>query len=250
MARGNSGAGGVLVLAIAVIAGSFLLKLAWTVFVAILILSPVVLVGAWLIAFLNVLARTAPPGRNAFGFTAEEHVDVERRYALLTQLEGQEHAALVQGGNLAKRNDGYFQERSDLARTLNAKIQALRPQIAKARADLQVIQVKPDLRKGHYVRGVARFRVLSTAMVLAIVTMNALMYMRPELFVVIGTAMDDFAKVTSLPALLLGAAACGAVVGWAFYAVRIAARIEIESERIGKLPNVTEAVVQRYAATL
>jgi hypothetical protein len=250
MARGSNGAGGVLVLAFVVVAGSFLIKLAWAAFVMIVMLSAPVLFGAWLIAVLNVLPRRAPPGRNAFVFRPEEQAEVARLSGAIAQLEGQERALLAQGAKLSTRNDGYFQERSDLARTLNVSIRQLRPQIDQARRDLQAVHLKPDKRKRDYLVGVARMRVLSISLIVAIVAMNVLMYAHPDPFVAIAIAMDDLAKIRSLPPMLIASAAAGSLLGWAFYAIRISAQIEVERGRIETLANVSPEVAQRYAATL
>lgn len=122
MARGKSDGSGLVLLALVILFGFFAL--------IVIFLSSIAILGAWIHFFIIIKKLPKPKSLSDFVLTSAEHKKIQEidekipcEKDKLYELNNELHRLREQGSHLAKRQDGYFQEKSKLGKELNSKIQ-------------------------------------------------------------------------------------------------------------------------------
>lgn len=246
MARGKKTDG---VVAIAALIVTAIVMFAAGLIILAAIAGAIALPLLWAIAFVRAAQLEAAPCRNAFTWTADEARMFAEAKAALEAEERQLAQLWAQGAHLSKRNDGWFQERSALAKELNQKIGALQRTVGITRMAVNVLALKPSERKSRYAARLGQFRALSGALITAIVVTLFLVIVQPPVFLPFATWLDSTMPATTtakLMPLLIGAAACGVAAGWLYFGVFVGSRIARESEAIDSLKDAPAGVAEQF----
>lgn len=246
MARAKKTDGGLAIAALLVAA--IVMLLAGLIILA-TIAGAIALPLLWAVAFIRAAQLEAAPGRNAFTWTSAEAQVLSEAKASLETEERQLEQLWAQGAHLSKRNDGWFQERSALAKELNQKIGALQRAIGVTRMTVNVLASRPSERKAWYAKRLGQFRALSGALITAIVVTVFLVLVQPPVFLPFATWLDaqlSPSTAANLMPLLLGAAAWGVAAAWLYYASLSGNRIAREAAAVDALTEAPESVAEQF----
>ena len=194
--------------------------------VLVVLLSAVVaiaLLGVWAYRELTYgkrLAETKEAARQ--GHTGEETLALAALKLRAERIANDEREIKAEGSHLSKRNDGYFQARSDLARNLNSQWEIVRNEAVRVRENIAELESLPEERLWLYVHCRAALFASRAAIALMVPLALVLIWIAPEWIVSTGEFIHEYSLM--LPDLSRAFYGAAFVSAWAAAALYFLAR--------------------------
>ncbi len=177
-----------------------LLALALLIAGVLAVLYPLFLSGRWAYLYRRHSILPKPLSKSDFSFTRAEMRILVAINENLKCAEAELANVRKLGTHLAKRRDGYFNERSKLGTSLNSKLKENILTISQYRSEKRLIEIFLQSRSDHYSLLTASLRVYTFAVATYLIALTCVFFAAPSWLTYVN---DQLYKLSFLDFLLL-----------------------------------------------